>query len=174
MIPSVDELDALDSLNREQMKLAAEEWSMLNEEPVDLIKNMEILAALRTASGQEPERVLPPTTKNRKPKAPKPTELDGAADSPGPSPSVATSSSTRLKGTSTARSGSVASVRDEKEKVKVEEGAEGIKGPVAERGAKFHVGAEVAYKQAKQREDGSQWIQCQIVGIQDLGNNKKR
>ncbi|MCJ1474403.1 SAGA HAT/Core module component [Lambiella insularis] len=171
--PTVAELDAFSALHRELLKLSEDEYRMLNEEPANLIKNTVILRALCTASGQEPDRVLQPTKSRTKPKPPKP-DLDGAADSPGPSPSVATSSTSRLKGTSTARSGSVASVRDEKEKVKVEEGAEGIKGPAAERGGKFYVGAEVAYKQAKQREDGSQWIQCQIVGIQDLGNNKKR
>ena len=87
---------------------------------------------------------------------------------------MASTSASRLKGTSTARSGSVASVRDGKEGVvKVEEGAEGAKGPSAERAGKFFRGAEVAYKQAKMKEDGSQWIQCSIIGIIEVGNKKR-
>lgn len=57
--------------------------------------------------------------------------------------------------------------------VKVEEGTEGSKGPAGERAGKFFVGAEVAYKQAKQKEDGSQWIQCIITSVQDIGNKKR-
>ena len=97
--------------------------------------------------------------------------MDGAADSPGPSPSA-----TRLKGSSTARSGSVASARGEvsgKEVgVKIEEGSEGAKGPAAEKLGKFSVGAEVAYKQAKV-VDGSQWIQCIIIRINTEANKKR-
>ena len=144
---------------------------MLNEEPEDIIKNLSVLTALRTASAKESERPLP-SSKVRKQKPSKP-DLDGAADSPGPSPSVATSSASRLKGTSTARSGSVASVREEKVAVKVEEGAEAAKGPSAERAGKFVIDAEVAYKQAKVREDGSQWIVCKILSITEVGNKKR-
>ena len=146
---------------------------MLNEEPADLIKNLGILRALRTASEKEPVRPTGPS-KSRKPKGPAPKiEMDGAADSPGPSPSVSSSVS-RLKGNS-ARSGSVVSTRDAKEApIKLEDGgAEGIKGPSAERAGKFFVGAEVAYKQAKIKEDGSQWIQCSIVAITEVGNKKR-
>ena len=147
---------------------------MLNEEPADLIKNIGILQALRTASENEPQR-NPGPPKVRKPKVAK-IEMDGAADSPGPSPNVSTSAS-RLKGSS-ARSGSVASTRDGKESkdafVKIEEGSsEGINGPSAERAGKFFKGAEVAYKQAKMKEDGSQWIQCIIINIVDVGNKKR-
>lgn len=163
---------------------------MLNEEPADLIKNLGILAALRTASEQEPARQTAPP-KRSKPKAPK-VELDGIADSPGPSPSVASSTS-RLKGNS-ARSGSVASTRDGKEGtskqeviVKIEEvpsiaaatagpvvaGSEGSKGPVTFPAGKLVVGAEVAYKQAKMKEDGSQWIQCSIINITDVNGRKR-
>ena len=146
---------------------------MLNEEPADLIKNLGILRALRTASEKEPVRSTGPS-KSRKPKpaAPK-IEMDGAADSPGPSPSVSNPAA-RLKGSS-ARSGSVVSTRDSKEiPIKMEDGgAEGTKGPSAERAGKFFVGALVAYKQAKMKEDGSQWIQCNIVAITEVGNKKR-
>ena len=183
------ENDELQDLYREGVRLAEEEQKMLNEEPADLIKNLGILAALRTASEQEPARQTAPP-KRSKPKAPK-VELDGIADSPVPSPSVASSAS-RLKGNS-ARSGSVASTRDGKEgsskqevMVKIEEvpsaaatagpatgGAEGSKGPLTFPAGKLVVGAEVAYKQAKMKEDGSQWIQCIVISITD-SNGRKR
>ena len=173
LAPSVKDIDELAALYREGVKLAEDEKRMLNEEPADLIKNLGILQALRTASENEPQR-NPGPPKIRKQKVPK-IEMDGAADSPGPSPSVSTSAS-RLKGNS-ARSGSVASTRDGKESkdtlVKVEEGSEGINGPSAERAGKFLKGAEVAYKQAKMKEDGSQWIQCNIINIVDVGNKKR-
>lgn len=38
---------------------------------------------------------------------------------------------------------------------------------------KFFVGAEVAYKLAKPKEDGSQWIQCNITSISEVGNIKR-
>lgn len=151
---------------------------MLNEEPADLIKNLGILQALRTASENEPQRPVPGPSKARKPKAvaPKPLDMDGAADSPGPSPSVSTSAS-RLKGSS-ARSESVASARDIKTEhqpiIKIEDtGAEGTKGPSAEKADKFFVGAEVAYKQNKVKEDGSQWIQCNIIRVTGEGSKKR-
>ena len=91
--------------------------------------------------------------------------MDAGTESPYPSPGPLSSAS-RLKG-SAARSGSVASTRDGKETkepvVKIEEGVESVKGPVAERAGKLVIGAEVAYRQAKMKEDGSQWIQCTII-----------
>ncbi|MCJ1391917.1 SAGA HAT/Core module component [Xylographa bjoerkii] len=171
--PTTDKIDELQTLYRECLKLAAEEHRMLNEEPEDIMKNLSVLTALRTASAKESERERAlPASKARKPKPPK-QDLDGAADSPGPSPSVASGSASRLKGTSTARSTSVASVREEKVAVKVEEGAEAAKGPSAERAGKFVIDAEVAYKQAKARDDGSQWIVCKILSITEVGNKKR-
>ena len=168
--PSVKDLDELAGLYREGLKLSEEEQKILNEEPNDVIKNVGILTALRTASEIEPPR-NPQPSKSRNPKRQK-LDMDGAADSPGPSPGVATSAS-RLKGSSV-RSGSVPSTRDVKESsVKIEEGTDGGNGPSAERAGKFFVGAEVAYKQAKMKEDGSQWIQCNIISITDAGNKKR-
>ena len=166
---SVKEIDELAALYREGLKLCEEEQKILNEEPNDVIKNVGILTALRTASEIEPPRTqAPPKPRTVKRKI----DTDGAADSPGPSPSVATSAS-RLKGSSV-RSGSVPLSRDGKEaSVKVEEGSEGSKGPSAERAGKFFVGAEVAYKQTKMKEDGSQWIQCNIISMVDIGNKKR-
>ena len=166
--PSVQKLDDLEALYREGVKLSEEENKMLREEPADLIRNVEILTALRRATESEPPR-NPAPSKPRKLKAPK-LDMDGAADSPGPSPSVSTSAS-RMKASSV-RSGSVASIKDSKEApVKIEEGgSEGTKGPSAERAGRFFVGAEVAYKQAKMKDE---WIQCDIIAITEVGNKKR-
>lgn len=156
---------------REIVRLTEEEKRILHEEPHDVIKNLGILRALRAASEIEPRNAPTSKSRNQKNKPPKP-EMDGAADSPGPSPSMATSA-TKLKGSSV-RSGSVPSIKDPKEiSIKIEEGSEGSKGPVAERMGKFIVGAEVAYKQAKMKDDGSQWIQCNIIDITEVGNKKR-
>ena len=143
---------------------------MLNEEPTDLIRNIEILQALRTASSESSaQRNVPPSKVIRKPKAPK-SETDGAADSPGPSPGLSISAA-RFKGNSV-RSGSVASARDGRgASIKIEEGNDGGKGSSAERAGKFVKGAEVAYKQAEtSKEDTGDWIQCIITKVIDTGN----
>ena len=45
--------------------------------------------------------------------------------------------------------------------------------PMAERIAKLTVGSEVAYKQSRPREDGSQWIQCHIISITGEGKARR-
>lgn len=170
--PSSLQIEELTGLYREGLRNAEEEQKILNEEPNDIIKNVGILQALRMASETEPPRN--PQPKNpRNPKRQK-LETDGAAESPGLSPS-APSNASRLKGgSSSVRSGSVPAAREAIEpSVKLEEGSEGIKGPAGERAGKFFVGAEVAYKQAKIKEDGSQWIQCNIKSITEVGNKKR-
>ena len=83
----------------------------------------------------------------------------------------------RIKGNGTGavRSGSVPATREVKQEpvIKIEEGVEASKGPAGERAGKFFAGAEVAYKQAKPREDGSQWIQCNITSISEVGGKKR-
>lgn len=171
--PTLKQLDDLSQLYREGLRAAEEEQKILNEEPNDVIKNVGILQALRMASESEPPRL----TQNPKPRNPKRQKLetDGAADSPGPSPS-APSTTNKLK-TQSVRSGSVPLLKEFKEAkepvVKIEEGSEGSKGPAGEKAGKFNVGDEVAYKQTKMKEDGSQWILCNIKSITDLGNKKK-
>ena len=156
------------------MKLAEEEQKILHDEPNDVIKNVGILTALRTASETEPRNTQ--QAKSRNPKRQK-LETDGSVDSPGPpfpSPS-APSSAAKLKAEK-ARSGSVPIIKEVKEVkeplVKTEEGSEGAKGPSAEKAGKFFIGAEVAYKLAKTKED-PQWIQCEIINIDTAGNKKK-
>jgi len=161
--------DALENLYRETIRLSSEETRMLKEEPADLIRNVEILRALRTASTSNTTSEISQSnlasSKSRKARAAKP-ESSAGMDSPGPAPSVVIPAA-RLKG-NPVRSGSVAP-----KDVKIEEGSEGSKGPSAERAGKFVVGAEVAYKQAKPKEDGSQWIQCIIINVTEVGNKKR-
>ena len=172
--PTVKEIDELAALYREGVKLAEEEEKILKEEPNDVIKNIEILAALRSASETEPVRAPQVVSKVRNPKRQK-LETDGAADSPAPipSPSVVLPAA-RIKSASSVRSVSVPSTREIKPEpvVKVEEGSEGSKGLVGEKAGKFYVGAEVAYKQAKPKDEG-QWIQCIIQSITEVGNKKR-
>ncbi|KAI4211095.1 MAG: hypothetical protein LQ351_006103 [Letrouitia transgressa] len=162
--PSVQEIDDLEAYYRENVKLAEEEHKILNEEPADVIKNVGILKALRTASEVEPRgNVQAP--KSRNPKRQK-IEADASAESPGPSPGLPNPTS-KLKGIKD-RSGSVPVIKEPKDAlVKIEEGAEGSKGPSAERAGKFFVGADVAYRLAKQKED-PQWIQCTILSITEI------
>lgn len=140
---------------------------MLDEEPSDVIKNIGILTALRTASETEPKS-LPQQAKPRNPKRQK-LEMDGAADTAPVSPNL--HSISKVKGQSMIRSVSVPPKQEPV--VKVEEGSEASKGQAGERAGKFVVGAEVAYKQVRQKEDGSQWIQCIITKITEIGSKKR-
>lgn len=169
--PTLVQMDDLQAQYREGLKLSEEEQKILNEEPNDVIKNVGILIALRTASETEPRNSQ--QSKSRNPKRQK-LETDGTVDSPGPSPGAPTSAA-KLKAEKV-RSGSVPTVKEVKEPkepvVKTEEGSEGVKGPSAERAGKFFIGAEVAYKLAKTKED-PQWIQCEIINIDTAGNKKR-
>ena len=171
--PTLKQIDDLQALYRENVKLAEEEQKILHEEPHDVIKNVGILMALRSASEIEPRNAPPPKPPARNPKRHK-VETDGAADSPGPSPSAPTPT-VKVKNGSV-RSGSVPVLKEIKESkepvVKTEEGSEGVKGPLAERAGKFFIGAEVAYRLAKAKED-PQWIQCSIINVDTAGGKKR-
>lgn len=154
-----------------------EERKILHEEPCDLLKNFELFRALRAASESEPRNM--PSTKARNQKTKSKGDTDGAADSPGPAyikPLTLDSLSfpdVIKEVDAIFLSGSASSAKDVKEpSVKTEEGSEGGKGP-AEKAGKLFVGAEVAYKQAKMKDDGSQWIQCIIKSISDAGSKKR-
>lgn len=168
--PSSDDIGGLENYYRELTRLAQEEKQMLTEEPADVVRNVEILAALRRASESNAQRIVPQPSKMRKLKGPR-ADMD-SMDSPGPSPGLA-SSATRFKGSS-ARSGSAPSSRDGKDSIfNFDDGVDGAKGSSAERAGKFVVGAEVAYKQARPKEDGGQWIQCSIISVTEIGNKKR-
>ena len=153
---------------RELLKLSGEENRMLSEEPMDLIKNVEILKALSEATREAPlpQRVGP--GKMRKTKPGPGSQAESSIDSPVPSPGFPG----RLKSNSI-RSSSV--VRDNKDLgARFDDGNDGAKGLNAERAGKFVVNAEVAYKQTKPKEDGGQWIQCIILSVTEVAGNKKR
>ncbi|KAI9846541.1 MAG: SAGA HAT/Core module component, partial [Sclerophora amabilis] len=175
--PPVVEIDILQDLYREGVKLAEEEQKILKEDPNGAIQNIGILSALRDASEIE----LPRSTANLKGRNTK-RKLDGDsnAESPVPSPSVASSTThSRLKGSS-GRSGSVPSIPKEAKEmaVKMEEpslsaGAEGVKGNMAEKAGLLIKGAEVAYKQSKQKGIEGEWIQCTIISVSGEGKQKR-
>ncbi|KAI9754598.1 MAG: hypothetical protein M4579_004627 [Chaenotheca gracillima] len=177
MAPSVREIDALQDLYREGVKLAEEEQKILTEDPNGAIQTIGILSALRDASEIEMPRSSA-TSKSRTMK--RKLDGDGVVDSPGPSPGVGPSNPhSRLKGTSV-RSGSVPSiVKDIKEPaVKTEEpllssGTESMKGTSAEKAGLLVKGAEVAYKQSKQKGIEGEWIQCEIISVSGEGKHKR-
>ena len=159
----------------DEARWAEEEERILREEPSDVIKNIEILVALRSASETEPSRPTTAVNKSRNPKRQK-LDADVPVESPAalPSPSIVLPAA-RIKGIGVGRSGSVPSTREAKAEpsVKVEEGTEGSKGLAGEKAGKFYKGAEVAYKQVKPKEDGSQWIQCNIIGVSEDGKKTR-
>lgn len=162
----------------EGTRLVEEEKKILREEPCDLMKNFELFRALRTASELEPRSI--PSNKVRNLKNKPKGDTDGAADSPGPvflKPPTGDLSSypeTIKEVEAGLPLGSTSSLKDVKDpSVNAEEGgSDGGKGP-AEKAGKLFVGAEVAYKQVKMKDDGSQWIQCIIKSITEVGNKKR-
>jgi hypothetical protein len=175
--PSLNEIDELDSYHRQQLKLSEEEKAILRDEPTDIIKNLGILIALRSASEADPQSRAASVPKQRKRK----TEADGsAADSPGPSTAVVSDKLNRLKG-STQRSTSVSSTqaREAREAregiaVKSEEGVEGTKSTLAERTGQLVVGAEVVFKHNKKQQGvEGEGIQCIIKSISGEGHKKR-
>ena len=143
-----------------------------------MIKNITILAALRTATEntEAGNRLAPQPTKPRNPKRQK-VDTDGTAESPSvPSPG-SNSAVNKLKGQNVMRSVSVPRQQQAAEVVvKLEDGvggAEALKGLAGEKAGKFFIGAEVAYRQTKPKEDGSQWIQCNITNVTGDGNKKR-
>jgi SAGA-associated factor 29 len=173
--PSVRDIDTLQDLYREGLKLAEEEQKILNEDPSGAIQNMGILTALRTASEIDPPSR---TSTAFKPRNPKRAKLEGDnMDSPAPSPNVPNSITghPRLKG-STGRSGSVSSIARESKDgaVKMEDALlEGNKGTNAEKAGVLVKGAEVAYKQSKIKGVEGEWIQCLIVSVSGEGKQKR-
>lgn len=173
--PTLAEHNQLDSLYRQLLKLSEEERAILQDEPSDVIKNLGLLTALRSASEAEaPLSRLASLPKFRK----KRNETDGsAAESPGPSAASASDKLNRVKGTAQ-RSSSVSSnqPRDGRDSVtvKVEEGAEPTKGTIAERSGQLVIGAEVVFKHNKNKQGvEGEGIQCIIKGISGDGHKKR-
>lgn len=103
---NVSRLEALEQLYREGVKLAEEELKILNDEPDDLIRNLEMLASIRAAF----EADTPRATTAMKPRGLKRRfDADGSADSPAQTPEVSTPApASRVMSKAASRSGSVA------------------------------------------------------------------
>ncbi|KAI9812893.1 MAG: SAGA HAT/Core module component [Pycnora praestabilis] len=170
---AMQDIDELQAMYRENVKLAAEEQKILNEGPEEVISNIEILKALRNASEIDPTR----SGTNAKSRGPKrhPDVASASAESPAPSPNTVSSSAARFKD-KVSRSGSVSSLKDNKESLsssaKLDDMIDGAKGTSAERAGHLFVGAEVAFKQSKQKGQEGDWIQCTILTV--TGDTKKR
>ncbi|KAJ5082426.1 hypothetical protein N7532_011469 [Penicillium argentinense] len=171
--PMISEHDQLDTWLRQSQKLSEEERSIMQDEPCDVIKNLELLTALRKASEAE----APPNRSNALSKSRKKRQdIEGSAtDSPGAS---GADKSSRSKG-GVPRSTSVSSNqaregRGDGVAVKVEEGMEGTKGTVAERSGLLVVGAQVVFKHNKNKQGvEGEGIQCIIKNISGDGHKKR-
>lgn len=162
-------------------KLCEEERAILLDEPSDVIKNLGLLTALRQAS--EAEAPLSRNVSLSKSSRKKRSDVEGAAESPGPpAPSISEKVS-RIK-SAVPRSGSVSSTqaregregREVKDNVavKVEEGAESTKGTIAERSGQLVIGAEVVFKHNKNKQGvEGEGIQCIIKNITGEGPKKR-
>jgi SAGA-associated factor 29 len=167
------EHDQLDTWLRQSQKLSEEERSIMQDEPCDVIKNLELLTALRKASEAEaPPNRSSALSKSRK----KRSEIENSAtDSPSASGVDKTS---RSKG-GVPRSTSVSSNqardgRGDGVTVKIEEGSEGTKGTIAERSGLLVVGALVVFKHNKNKQGvEGEGIQCIIKNISGDGHKKR-
>lgn len=169
----MSEHDQLDTWLRQSQKLSEEERSIMQDEPCDVIKNLELLTALRKASEAEaPPNRSSTLNKSRK----KRSEIESSAtDSPSASGVDKTS---RSKG-GVPRSTSVSSnqardARSDGVAVKIEEGSEGTKGTMAERSGLLVVGALVVFKHNKNKQGvEGEGIQCIIKNISGDGHKKR-
>ncbi|OJD14546.1 hypothetical protein AJ78_05127 [Emergomyces pasteurianus Ep9510] len=162
------ELEQMENYQRLINKHSEEERAILRDEPADVIKNLEILIALRSASEADPQTRAGSTGKPRKRK----TETDTpVADSP--TTSIADKLN-RLK-SSTHRSASVSSNQArEAVSVKSEDGGEGTKSTAAEKSGHLFVGAEVVFKHNKKQQGvEGEGIQCIIKSIAGEGHKKR-
>lgn len=149
----------------------------MQDEPCDVIKNLELLTALRKASEAEaPPNRSASFNKSRK----KRNEIETPVTE-SPSASGA-DKSTRSKG-SAARSSSVSSnhqtrdsARQENIMVKIEESpSEGAKGTIAERSGVLQVGSQVVFKHNKNKQGvEGEGIQCIIKAIIGEGQKKRQ
>ncbi|KAJ5729138.1 uncharacterized protein N7483_003646 [Penicillium malachiteum] len=171
--PTMTEHDQLDTWLRQSQKLSEEERSIMMDEPCDVIKNLELLTALRKASEAEaPPNRSSALSKSRK----KRSDMESSAtDSPSAS---GVDKSSRSKG-APPRSTSVSSTqaregRNDGVAVKIEEGSEGTKGTVAERSGHLVVGAQVVFKHNKNKQGvEGEGIQCIIKNISGDGHKKR-
>lgn len=167
--PSLAEIDHLDSLHRQQLKLSAEERAILQDEPADVTKNLGILIALRSASeAADPQSRSLSQNKSRKRKG----DVDLAStESPAPSSSgVSSDKLNRIKG-GAQRSTSVSSSH-RGDTASLDNGVEG--GRPSEKADHLVIGAEVVFKHNKKQQGvEGEGIQCIIKNITGEGNKRR-
>ncbi|EFR00537.1 SAGA-associated factor 29 [Nannizzia gypsea CBS 118893] len=167
--PTLAEIDHLDSLHRQQLKLSAEERAILQDEPADVTKNLGILIALRSASeAADPQSRSLSQVKSRKRKG----DVDLAStESPAPSSSgVSSDKLNRIKG-GAQRSTSVSSSH-RGDTASLDNGVEG--GRPSDRADHFVIGAEVVFKHNKKQQGvEGEGIQCIIKNITGEGNKRR-
>ncbi|KAI9664387.1 MAG: SAGA HAT/Core module component [Alyxoria varia] len=167
---SISKVEELEKLHREGIKLAVEEQKTLNEEPDDLIRNLDLLISVRTALEVDVPRVNPTSNKPRNLKRSR-LDTEAAADSPLPTSEVSTpvpEGRIRSVAKGASRAGSQAAV------VKPDSGFdfEGVK-PVFSEKQKFAIGTEVFFRhKAKENREG-EGIQCKVTGILDNGKQRR-
>ncbi|KAI9891484.1 MAG: SAGA HAT/Core module component [Vezdaea aestivalis] len=177
--PSLADVDRLQSLYREGVKLAEEEQEILEkDQPQGTIDKLGFLIAMRAANEAEVPRAGKQPNPRDKPSRGRPN--DGASDAPA-SPKVSNPGIlSRIKRErDNTRSGSVPSgTRDLA--VKVEDvasasGSESVKGFGSEKGSHqaLHKGQEVVYKQSKQKGLEGDWIQCVVLEVSGEGSKRK-
>lgn len=165
----MEEINQLDSWYRQLLKLSEEEKAVLQEEPSDVIKNIGLLTALRSASEAEAlsRPASAPKTGMYHQKPPKILH-DG--------PNQRLGKFTRVK-SSANRSSSVSSSGHARDggSVKAEDGADGAKGSAAgDRTGQLVVGAEVVFKHNKNKQGvEGEGIQCIIKGISGDGSKRR-
>lgn len=166
------EHDQLDTWLRQSQKLSEEERAIMTDEPCDVIKNLELLTALRKASEAEaPPNRSTALSKSRK----KRSDMESSAtDSPSASGADKTSRSKGAPRSTSVSSTQAREGRSEGVAVKIEEGTEGTKGTVAERSGQLVVGAQVVFKHNKNKQGvEGEGIQCIIKNISGDGHKKR-
>ena len=160
--PTISETDELSKLYREVLRLSEEEQQILKEEPHDIIRNLEILVALKKASEVDPQPRQPQVSKSRNQKKRFEDDALASADSPGPNPGVAPEKINRIKGSS-GRSQSMS--REPKETVaKIAEDS---------KNDPFTVGAEVVFKHNKRNGADGEGYLYTIKAVSGEGTKRR-
>ncbi|KAI9742151.1 MAG: SAGA HAT/Core module component [Claussenomyces sp. TS43310] len=166
--PSIKEIDELDSLIREHIKLSEDMLSIGRTGEDNTVQKLGILKAM--VEHNESSQAEPPRRVATSRDASRPLELDGAADSPAPSPIGDKSHRKDRLGVSAGRG----SLPPREASIKVE-GADSMGGGI-ELNAKgkitFALGAEVAFRPKATGAEEPDWIQGTVVKV--IGEGKSR
>ncbi|KAF7714249.1 SGF29 tudor-like domain-containing protein [Penicillium ucsense] len=171
--PTISDHDQLDKWLRQSQRLSEEERAIMVDEPCDVVKNLELLTALRKASEAEaPSNRSAALSKSRKKRGEMESSATDSASASGgdksgrPKGAIPRSMSVSSNHARDGRSDGIA--------VKIEEGSEGTKGTMAERSGLLVVGALVVFKHNKNKQGvEGEGIQCIIKNISGDGSKKR-